>query len=168
MADGLVGSAPVSAQALGRRSNGRAVGAVISFFYNESGNGMNEHQSMNAKPLIAIVDDDNSLLESTRLLLCTAGYRTEGFASAREFLVASRTEESACLILDVRMPEMDGLELQRLLNEARRQIPIIFITAEATENEERRARQAGAVDFLRKPVDADQLLKAIRTALKEK
>ena len=129
---------------------------------------MNEHQSMNAKPLIAVVDDDSSLRESTQLLLWTAGYRAEGFASAREFLVASQAEESACLILDVRMPEMDGLELQRLLNEARRQIPIIFITAGATENEERRARQAGAVDFLRKPVNADQLLSAIRTALKEK
>ena len=127
---------------------------------------MNDNNKMKPKPLIAVVDDDSSLRESTQLLLRSAGYRAEVFASAREFLDSPRIDETACLMLDVRMPGMDGLELQRFLNEAQRQIPIIFITAHATENAEQRARKAGAVDFLRKPVNDENLLSAIQTALK--
>jgi FixJ family two-component response regulator len=123
---------------------------------------------MNATALIAIVDDDSSSRESAQLLLHSAGYRAEIFASAREFLDSVRRGETACLILDVRMPGMDGLELQRCLNEAQRRIPIIFITAQGTESEEQRARKAGAVDFLRKPVNDEKLLSAIQTALKGK
>jgi len=128
---------------------------------------MNDNNKMKPNPLIAVVDDDNSLRQSTQLLLRSAGYRAEVFASAREFLDSPRIDETACLMLDVRMPGMDGLELQRFLNEAQRQIPIIFITAHATDNEEQRARKAGAVDFLRKPVNEEKLLSAIQTALKE-
>ena len=127
---------------------------------------MNDKNKMNPKPLIAVVDDDSSLRESTQLLLRSAGYRAEVFASAREFLDSPRIDETACLLLDVRMPGMDGLELQRFLNEAQRQIPIIFITAHATDNAEQRARKAGAVDFLQKPVNDEKLLSAIQTALK--
>ena len=127
---------------------------------------MNDKNKMKPKPLIAVVDDDNSLRQSTQLLLRSAGYRAEVFASAREFLDSPRIDETACLMLDVRMPGMDGLELQRFLNEAQRQIPIIFITAHATDNAEQRARKAGAVDFLRKPVNDEKLLSAIQTALK--
>src|SRR6266446_7185280 len=127
---------------------------------------MNDKNKMKPKPLIAVVDDDSSLRESTQLLLRSAGYRAEVFASAREFLDSPRIDETACLLLDVLMPGMDGLELQRFLNEAQRQIPIIFITAHATENAEQRARKAGAVDFLRKPVNDERLLSAIQTALK--
>jgi len=127
---------------------------------------MNDKNKMKPKPLIAVVDDDSSLRESTQLLLRSAGYRAEVFASAREFLDSPRIDETACLMLDVRMPGMDGLELQRFLNEAQRQIPIIFITAHATDNAEQRARKAGAVDFLRKPVSEEKLLSAIQTALK--
>ena len=127
---------------------------------------MNDKNKMKPKPLIAVVDDDSSLRESTQLLLRSAGYRAEVFASAREFLDSPRIDETACLMLDVRMPGMDGLELQRFLNETQRQIPIIFITAHATENAEQRARKAGAVDFLRKPVNDEKLLSAIQTALK--
>jgi len=127
---------------------------------------MNDKNKMKPKPLITVVDDDSSLRESTQLLLRSAGYRAEVFASAREFLDSPRIDETACLLLDVRMPGMDGLELQRFLNEAQRQIPIIFITAHATENAEQRARKAGAVDFLRKPVNDERLLSAIQTALK--
>ena len=112
------------------------------------------------------MDDDSSLRESTQLLLRSAGYRGEVFASAREFLDSPRIDETACLMLDVRMPGMDGLELQRFLNEAQRLIPIIFITAHATETAEQRARKAGAVDFLRKPLNDERLLSAIQTALK--
>ena len=127
---------------------------------------MNDNNNMKPKPLIAVVDDDSSLRESTQLLLRSAGYRAEVFASAREFLDSPRIDETACLMLDVRMPGMDGLELQRFLNEAQRQIPIIFITAHATDDAEQRARKAGAVDFLRKPVNEERLLSAIQTALK--
>lgn len=127
---------------------------------------MNDKNKTEPKPLIAVVDDDSSLRESTQLLLRSAGYRAEVFASAREFLDSPRIDETACLLLDVRMPGMDGLELQRFLNEAQRQIPIIFITAHATDNAEQRARKAGAVDFLRKPVNDEKLLSAIQTALK--
>jgi len=127
---------------------------------------MNDKTKMKPKPLIAVVDDDSSLRESTQLLLRSAGYRAEVFASAREFLDSPRIDETTCLMLDVRMPGMDGLELQRFLNEAQRQIPIIFITAHATDNAEQRARKAGAVDFLRKPVNDEKLLSAIQTALK--
>ena len=127
---------------------------------------MNDKNKMKPKPLIAVVDDYSSLRESTQLLLRSAGYRAEVFASAREFLDSPRIDETACLLLDVRMPGMDGLELQRFLNEAQRQIPIIFITAHATDNAEQRARKAGAVDFLRKPVNDEKLLSAIQTALK--
>jgi len=127
---------------------------------------MNDKNKMKPKPLIAVVDDDSSLRESTQLLLRSAGYRAEVFASAREFLDSPRIDETACLLLDVRMPGMDGLELQRFLNEAQRQIPIIFITAHATDNAEQRARKAGAVDFLQKPVNDEKLLSAIQTALK--
>jgi len=127
---------------------------------------MNDNNKMKPNPLIAVVDDDNSLRQSTQLLLRSAGYRAEVFASAREFLDSPRIDETACLMLDVRMPGMDALELQRFLNEAQRQIPIIFITAHATDNAEQRARKAGAVDFLRKPVNDEKLLSAIQTALK--
>ena len=73
--------------------------------------------------------------------------------------------ETACLLLDVRMPEMDGLELQRRLKESRRLIPIIFLSARASEEEERRALQAGAASFLRKPVSKETLLRAIRAVI---
>ena len=126
---------------------------------------MNDNKAMNPKPLIAVVDDDSSLRESTQLLLRSAGYRTEAFASAREFLDSPQVDATACLILDVRMPGMDGFELQRFLNGAQRQIPIIFITAHATEIEEESARKAGAVDFLRKPVNDEKILNAIQAAL---
>jgi FixJ family two-component response regulator len=76
-----------------------------------------------------MVDDDSSVRESTQFLLRWAGCRAEAFASVREFLAPARHSETACLVLDVCMPAMDGLVLQRCLNEAQRQIPIIFITA---------------------------------------
>jgi FixJ family two-component response regulator len=129
---------------------------------------MNDSKQANAKGVIAIVDDDTSLRESTQFLLRSAGYCAETFASAREFLDSPRLGEAACLILDVYMPGMDGLELQRCLNEAQRHIPVIFITSHATESEEQRARKAGALDFLRKPVNDEKLLSAIQTALNGK
>ncbi|SRR6266404_1054956 len=117
-------------------------------------------------PLVSIVDDDVSVRRSTRRLLHCCGLRTETFASAEEFLQSGRAAETACLLLDVRMPGMDGLELQRRLRETDRLIPIIFLSARASEEEERRALRTGAAYFLRKPVSKEALLNAIRTVLK--
>ena len=102
---------------------------------------------------------------STRRLLRCSGFRAEAFASAGDFLQSSLLAETHCLVLDVRMPGMDGLELQRRLSESSRRIPIIFLSARASDEEERRAWQAGASSFLRKPVNQEVLLNAIRTAL---
>jgi FixJ family two-component response regulator len=113
--------------------------------------------------LVAIVDDDASVRHSTRRLIRSLGHRAEAFGSAEDFLDSGRAAETACLILDVRMPGMDGLELQRRLAASDPPIPIVFITARASEEEERRARQAGAVDFLRKPVPKEALLRVLRT-----
>ena len=117
-------------------------------------------------PLVSIVDDDVSVRRSTRRLLRCCGLRVEAFSSAEEYLQSGRVAETACLLLDVRMPGMDGLELQRRLGETHRPIPIIFLSARASEEEERRALRAGAACFLRKPVSKEALLNAIRTVLK--
>jgi FixJ family two-component response regulator len=117
--------------------------------------------------LVAIVDDDASVRQSTRRLIRSLGHRAEAFASAEDFLDSGRGRETACLILDVRMSGMDGLELQRRLAASNPAIPIVFITARASEEEERRARQAGAVDFLRKPVPKEALQRVLRTVFEE-
>ena len=116
-------------------------------------------------PLVSIVDDDVSVRRSTRRLLLSSGLRAEAFASAEDFLQSGRVAETACLLLDVRMPGIDGLELQRRLSETDRIIPIIFLSARASEEEERRALRAGAANFLRKPVSKEALLHAIRAVL---
>ena len=114
-------------------------------------------------PLVAIVDDDASVRQSTSRLIRSFGYRAEAFASGEEFLAAASAARIACLVLDVRMPDMDGLEVQRLLAERGVQIPIVFLTGRASDDEERRARSAGAVEFLRKPVGHATLLQAIQS-----
>ena len=117
--------------------------------------------------LVAIVDDDISVRQSARRLIRSLGYRAEAFGSAEEFLDSGQATETSCLILDVRMPGMDGLELQRRLAGNDPPIPVVFITALASDEEERRARQAGAVAFLRKPVGKDALLHVLRAALEK-
>jgi FixJ family two-component response regulator len=116
--------------------------------------------------LVAIVDDDASMRNSTRRLIRSLGFRVEALASAREFLDSGCLTDSACLILDVRMPGMDGLELQRLLANANYRIPIIFVTGHTSDDDQRRATQAGAVAFLRKPVSEQALISAIRSVLR--
>src|SRR5690242_10905995 len=117
------------------------------------------------EPLISIVDDDVSVRRSTRRLLRCCGLRAEVFTSAEDFLQSGLAAETTCLLLDVRMPKMDGLELQRRLDETRQLIPIIFLSARASEEEERRALRAGAANFLRKPVSKEALLRAISAVL---
>ena len=117
-------------------------------------------------PLISIVDDDLSVRRSAKRLLRTVGLRAEAFGSAEEFLASGLVDESACLILDLCMPGMNGLQLQLRLAEEGRRIPIIFLTAHFSPEEERQALKAGAVKFLQKPVNKDVLLLAIRQILK--
>lgn len=120
---------------------------------------------MSRVPLIAIVDDDEALRNSLDNLLRSAGFRAHGFASAEAFLRSDQARETACLILDVRMPGMNGLELQRQMVAANWQIPIIFITAHADDEARARALEAGAVAFLYKPCREEDLLHAIEVAL---
>ena len=127
---------------------------------------MNTKTNSSHAPLVSIVDDDISVRRSTRRLLRSAGFRAEAFASAEEFLSSGRTEETACLILDLLMPGMNGLELQRRLAQALHAVPIIFLSAYSSAEDERQALQAGAVQFLQKPASKEVLLLAIRNALK--
>jgi len=117
-------------------------------------------------PLVSIVDDDVSVRRSAVRLLVSSGLRAEAFASAVEFLQSGRAAETGCLLLDLRMPGMDGFELQSRLTAAGVLIPIIFLSAWASEEEERRALRAGATVLLRKPASREALLGAIRTALR--
>src|SRR2546422_11629419 len=126
---------------------------------------MNE-QKIPEDIVVSIVDDDISVRRSTRRLLRSSGFRAEAFASAEEFLDSKSRGETACLILDLRMPGMNGLELQRRLNRNGHRVPIIFLSAHASEEDERSALRAGAVEFLRKPISKEALLSAISAALK--
>ena len=116
-------------------------------------------------PIISIVDDDESVREAVKNLIRSTGFRAEVFTSAEEFLNSSHLHETACLILDVRMPGMNGLELQRRLAASNFAIPIILISAHSDGEAQARALQAGAVDFLYKPFTEDALLNAIKSSL---
>jgi FixJ family two-component response regulator len=118
-------------------------------------------------PLIAIVDDDDALRNSLDNLIRSLGFRAQGFSSAEAFWRSDHACHTACLILDVRMPGMNGLELQRQIVAANWQIPIIFITSHADVDARARALAAGAVAFLYKPCREEDLLHAIDMALKQ-
>jgi FixJ family two-component response regulator len=118
------------------------------------------------RPLVAVVDDDASVRQSTCRLIRSFGHRAEAFGSGDEFLSSGVPAQTACLVLDVRMPGMDGLEVQRRLAESGPRVPIVFITGRASELEEQRARAAGAIAFLRKPVARANLQQAIENALR--
>ncbi len=116
-------------------------------------------------PLISVVDDNDSVRESLRGLLRSVKFGVEAFASAEEFLSSGRVPEPDCLILDVRMPGMGGLELQRRLVSSHPQMPVIFISAHGDEELRSRALRGGAVDYLLKPFSEEALLNAVQTAL---
>jgi FixJ family two-component response regulator len=120
---------------------------------------------MSAAPLISIVDDDDSLRNSLNNLLRSVGYRTAGYASAEDFLNSNHLDRTDCLILDVRMPGMSGLNLQRHLVENNSRVPIVFITSHSDDEARTRALEAGAVAFLYKPCREEKLLEAIDSAL---
>ena len=121
---------------------------------------------MSGVPLISIVDDDESLRNALDDLVRSAGFRAQGFPSAEAFLNSPHARDTACLILDVRMPGMNGLELQRKIVAAKWQIPIIFITSHADDDARARALEAGAAGFLYKPFRDDELLNAMEAVLR--
>jgi two-component system, LuxR family, response regulator FixJ len=114
---------------------------------------------------IYVVDDDDAVRDSLALLLESAGLRVEAFAGAAEVLARCRKERPACVVTDVRMPEIDGLELQRRLAELYAQLPVIVITGHGDVPLAVEAMKAGAVDFIEKPFSDDVILSSIEAAL---
>jgi FixJ family two-component response regulator len=124
------------------------------------------HMAIQTKArLVTIVDDDDLMRSALQGMLKSVGLMSQAFASAEEFLKSGRQQQTACLITDVRMPGMSGLELQATLNAEHCRIPTIFITAHRDTEMRMQALRAGAVDFLAKPFDDGVLLESIRAAL---
>ena len=115
--------------------------------------------------LVFVVDDDTSFRRSTELLIRSAGFDVQGFSSAEEFLRGHRPDTPSCLILDVRLPHLSGLDLQRQLFKTDAQIPIIFITGHGDIPMTVQAMKSGAVEFLTKPFREQELLDAVRRAI---
>ena len=118
-----------------------------------------------AKPLISIVDDDESMREAIKGLMKSWGYRAEAAASAQEFLRSPHVRRTSCLIADVQMPGMSGLDLHRHLSASGKVFPTVLITAYPDDNVRARALAAGVIGYLSKPFDANDLLACIRSAL---
>jgi FixJ family two-component response regulator len=115
--------------------------------------------------IIAIVDDDEPLREALGSVMKAAGFATHTFATAEEFLESTTQRETACLILDVRLPGMSGIELQKRLADADSTVPIIFVTAHGDASLRDLVMKSGAAGFLNKPVRSDALLREIHAAL---
>src|SRR6202789_4722552 len=115
--------------------------------------------------LIAIIDDNESMQDSLRDLIESGGFEAQCFGSAKAFLESDLHHRAACLIVDIRMPKMSGLELQARLKQEDCNIPIIFITAHGDARQRIQAMRRGAVEFLAKPFDHQLLLKRVRSAL---
>lgn len=115
--------------------------------------------------MVAIVDDDESIRSALQGLMKSVGLPARSFASAEEFLKSGKQQEIGCLIADIRMPGMSGLELQAKLNADDCRIPIIFITAHGDEKMRMQALRAGAVEFVAKPFDDEALVASVRAAL---
>ena len=120
---------------------------------------------LHATPIVFVVDDDVSVRESLELLIDSAGWQAETFASAEEFLAHPRVLAPSCLVLDVTLPDLNGLDLQKRIAADRIDMPIIFITGHGDVPMTVQAMKAGAVEFFTKPLDDDILLSAIRHAL---
>jgi len=115
--------------------------------------------------LVAIIDDDDSVRGTLQELLRSAGFSSRTFESAEDFLGSGKQQHTACLITDIRMPGMSGLELQARLNAEHCRIPTIFITAHGDEEMRLKALREGAVEFLPKPFDDEILVESVRAAL---
>ena len=120
---------------------------------------------MSMRGYVAIVDDDASVCRAIARLVTTIDLSAETFPSAESFLASRLAHEWRCLILDVRLPGMDGFELQKRLGVVEVRVPILFVTAHADEHARQQARLAGAVDLLSKPFDEDELLADLETVL---
>lgn len=118
-----------------------------------------------ADPIVFVIDDDALIRDGIKSLIRSIGLRAETFASARDFMQATRTDAPACLVLDVRMPGLSGPELQRQLTDAQIHIPIIFITGHGDIPMSVRAMKDGAMEFLTKPVRGQDLLDAVQNAI---
>ena len=123
--------------------------------------------NVTSKPIVAVVDDDPRIRESLESLLESAGLEARLFPLAEDFLNGEVLANTDCLITDVRMPRMDGLELQHRLKSKHPELPVIFITAHHEDRIEQRAFAQGAAFFVRKPFDAAELLRAIKLTLSE-
>ena len=115
-------------------------------------------------PIVFVIDDDAMIRDGIHSLIKSIGLRVETFASAGDFMLAKRPDAPSCLVLDVRMPGLNGLDLQRQLSEANIQIPIIFITGHGDIPMSVRAMKQGALEFLTKPVRGQDLLDAVQKA----
>jgi FixJ family two-component response regulator len=122
-------------------------------------------QSRESDAVIAVVDDDPSVREGLSSLIRSAGLQVEAFASAQEFLARPGAEEPNCLVLDLQLPGLSGLDLQKRMAEAGLEIPIVFLTGHGNIPASVQAMKAGAVEFLTKPFDEQDLLKAIQEAI---
>lgn len=116
--------------------------------------------------MISIVDDDQSVREATDALVRSLGYAAETFASAEEFLSSDRMHTTSCVIADVQMPGLSGIDLQQRLLALGLRLPIIFVTAFPDERSRRRAMDAGAVDFLSKPLSDERLISCLDAVVK--
>jgi FixJ family two-component response regulator len=121
---------------------------------------------MGKRALVSVVDDDESVRESLPDLLRECGFAVEAFASAEAFLVSEYVGQTQCLLLDIALPGMSGLELQRELTRRRHAIPIVFITAHGDETDRPRLLAQGAVECLFKPFSEAALLEALQAALR--
>lgn len=121
---------------------------------------------MASLPLISVVDDDDSVRESLQRLLRSAGFAVQVFATAEDLLNSAYLHQTRCLILDVRMPAMDGFELYGELRNSNSGVPVVFITAHGNEAARLQALNEGAIDYLYKPFSEETLLRAIETALR--
>jgi FixJ family two-component response regulator len=119
---------------------------------------------MSQSSLVSVVEDDGFFRDSMRRLMRSLGYTVDAFSSAADFLASPRLSQTACLIADVHMPEMTGIELYRRLIDAGHAIPTILVTAYPNEDDRARAMKDGVVCYLRKPVDEQDLLRCIRAA----
>jgi FixJ family two-component response regulator len=130
--------------------------------------GAGETASAGPRGRISIVDDDASVREALKGLMRSVGRDVDAFGSAEEFLISGKAHETACLILDIRLPGMSGFDLQERLKGEPRPIPIIFISGHADEAARKKALAAGAVELLTKPVRRGPLFSAIDTALRKR
>jgi FixJ family two-component response regulator len=127
-----------------------------------------EMVSQRGSKFVAIVDDDESIRAALQGFMKEAGLPAQSFASAEEFLGSGDLSQVGCLVADIRMPGMSGLELQARLNAERQRIPIVFITAHGDESMKMQALRAGAVEFLAKPFDEEVLLDCVRAAMENR